>query len=217
MKKKRKLLLYRVVPVAIVLLAWVLCTMVDENPPEPSNIQEEPTRSPAAETPEANVEPNFNKTQKLTKQISEHFPTRAPAALNGRWSQVKSAEDNEYLSTQLNFDDKPVDHYFYRWKKGADGQPNELVGGILPTIASVSGAFPSIEQSHRLAEEVVSNEGSVISLKEVWFLNSERILVPELKVEVQVKNRSEKNAGHEWWYINANSGKIVKRTDADRF
>lgn len=154
---------------------------------------------------------------KLTTKIISFVPTSAPSALKNRWSHVINSEDDLYLDTQLNLDDVPIETYNYRWKKDSSGEASELVAGILPQIKTVNGSFPSQEQSIRLAEDVVNREGDLLSVKEVWSLSSNKVLTPQLKVEVQVKSRTQDSAGHEFWYISVNTGKVVKRTEADRF
>lgn len=153
----------------------------------------------------------------LNANMISHVPTFAPSELNNRWSHTINSEDDLYVDTQLNLDDIPLETYNYRWKKDTSGEASELIAGILPQINSVNGNFPGKEEGIRLAEDLVNREGNLLSVKEVWSLDSNKVLSPQLKVEVQVKSRTQESAGHEYWYISVNSGKIVKRTEADRF
>ena len=183
-----------------------------------TQIKEETQRSPTSvviknKTKEETAEEN----KRLSSKIVSYVPTFAPSELKQRWTHVINSEDDLYLDTQLNLDNIPLETFNYRWKKDSSGDTSELVAGILPQIKSVNGNFPSQEQNIRLAEDVVNKEGDLLSVKEVWSLNSNKVLTPQLKVEVQVKSRTQDSAGHEFWYISVNTGKVVKRTEADRF
>lgn len=153
---------------------------------------------------------------KLTEEVAKKIPTHAPRELKERWSHKSNFEDADYIDTQLHLDGKPIDGYFFKWSKDDKGGIAELVAGTMPEVDRVNGSFPSAGEFQQIVNSVVDSDTQVLSTQEVWNLNSHRVLTPQAKVEVQTKSRSQRSAGHEYWFINLNSGKIVKRVEADR-
>ncbi len=177
-------------------------------------LDSEPVKGPEekAELPEQDLEDETL----LPAKVKAHIPTQAPASLKQRWGHVKTFEDDKFIGSQLTFDKRPLENYFYRWRK--EGEEVELSAGTLPRIDSVKGAFPNSDQVTQVAENMINNEGEILSIQEVWNLNSQRVLSPLIKVEVQSPSQdSGRNSGHEYWFISVNSGKILKRVEADRY
>lgn len=175
-----------------------------------------PSSEPEAETPPYDFKPVAQR-KSVPKIIASFLPESAAAGAKGLWAHKITFEDDAYVGSQLMYDNKPLENYNYRWLKGSNGEPTELVGGTLPNIAAIKGSFTTTEQSHQIAESTVGADGEVLSVKEVWNLNSDRVLSPQIKVEVVAKSRTQRSAGHEYWFIALNTGRVVKRVEADRY
>lgn len=176
-------------------------------------------RAPSAEAPEteeekANIKSSPNP---LAEIIQKHLPKQVPSALRNRMAHVPNFEDDRYLDTQLHLDGRPLENYFYKWLKDDYGTATELVAGTLPRITGVNGSFPAPSEINDIISAAVGSEGDIVSSEEQWALNSQRILNPQAKVHVQTKSRSQRSSGSEYWFINLNTGKIIKRIEADRF
>lgn len=149
--------------------------------------------------------------------IQKHVPTQTPIEDPARWSHHINFQDDLYLDTQLQLDGYPVEGYINKWRKDESGEVIEHVAGTLPKIDRVNGAFPSPAETKDIVNAAVGAEAEVIATEELWSLNSERVLSPQVKVQVLTRSRSQRSSGSEYWFVSLNSGKILKRIEADRF
>jgi hypothetical protein len=149
--------------------------------------------------------------------VNKKIPTLAPRELKERWSHQSNFEDDAYIDTQLHLDGKPLEGYFFKWSKNEQGEASELISGAMPNIERVDGAFPNSSELQQIVNTTLDPDTEVLSTQEVWHLNSSRVLTPQAKVEVKTKSRSQRSSGHEYWFISLNTGKILKRVEADRF
>ncbi|MEZ4814722.1 MAG: hypothetical protein R3A80_05885 [Bdellovibrionota bacterium] len=180
----------------------------------PDSVEIEKKRLPSS-SPQTAEDPKEASQVALPEIVSQQTPKDVPNGLDGRWSHLPNFEDDTYVDTQLLLDGHPLEGYIFKWRKDA-GSISELVAGSMPRIERVSGAFPPEAEVRQIAKDAVGSEGDIISTKQVWNLNSERVLTPQAKVEVQTQSRNKRSSGHEYWFVSLNSGKIVKRVEADR-
>ena len=174
---------------------------------------QETLRKPNADTPA----PKTETLKKTPQRILSYIPTQAPSSLKKRWSHIMNFEDEEYLGSQLTLDGKAIENFYFRWGKDSSGNPTELIAGVLPQVSGVKGSFPSPQEIEGMAEDAAThNPADILFREEVWKLDSKGVLKPEIKMEVQTKSRSGRSAGHEIWMIDATTGEIVNRYDANR-
>lgn len=153
----------------------------------------------------------------LPSIVTKKIPAKAPIEFKDRWTHKSNFEDEDYMDTQLHLDGRPLEGYYFKWSKNEQGEPSELISGSMPSIEKVSGAFPSPSELQYIVNEALDPDTEILSTKEVWNLNSNRVLTPQAKVEVRTQSRGQRSSGHEYWFISLNSGKIIKRVEADRF
>ncbi len=152
----------------------------------------------------------------LPSLVQKHIPAKVPKNLKERFTHTSNFEDDLYIDTRINLDGYPIEGYFFKWRKDDSGAASELVAGTLPNIERVNGSFPADIEVKDIVNQAVGAEGEILSTEKLWSLNSERVLSPQAKVHVQTQSRSQRSSGSEYWFISLNTGKILKRVEADR-
>lgn len=177
------------------------------------------SNSPTSNSPTTERAPNSGQNDENLKPnivIDGPLPQNVPTEITSRLKHIKSYEDESYIETQLSLDGRPLEDYYFKWKKNARGSQDEIISGAMPRIDSIKGNFPSEKEILSLVETTAERNTEILSIKEVWSLSNQRVLFPTAKVQVQTQARNERSNGHEIWFINLNTGKIVKRVEADR-
>jgi hypothetical protein len=214
MKKKSILLLFIMI-FLVAFFSWnksqtkettVALEKTAELPPDSPQTQLKeapPVRSPASTKNE--------KFEKLFKLV----PPAASSHEEGEWAQEITYEDDKYIGSRLVLGGRPVDNYFFKWKKSPDNEAIEHIAGELPLIKDIQGPFPQKEQNAQLAQELTKGKAEIIALQEFWKIDSNSVLSPHLRIQVQYQSNIK--SGHEYWIVDLESGQIVRRIEADRY
>jgi len=214
--KKRHLMLIAGLALLIVLLMISDQEREDQNK-EVEEVSQSAQRIPNSDEPAENVPAAESKTlSPLPVIVQKHIPTKAPKNLKGRFTHTSNFEDDRYIDTRIHLDGHPIDGYYFKWKKDNTGAASELVAGVMPTIERVNGSFPVEFEVKDIVNQAVGADGEILSTEKLWNLNSDRVLSPQAKVHVQTQSRSQRSSGSEYWFISLNTGKVVKRIEADR-
>lgn len=211
---------YLSLSVALVCLLGLILISDKEKEDQHTEVEElsqNAQRVPNSDAPPENITAEAPKTiNRLPALVQKHLPSKAPPNLKERFTHASNFEDDLYIDTRIHLDGYPIEGYYFKWRKDDSGEASELVAGALPSIARVNGSFPAEFEVNDIVNQAVGAEGEILSTEKQWNLNSERVLSPQAKVHVQTKSRSQRSSGNEYWFISLNSGKILKRVEADR-
>jgi hypothetical protein len=147
--------------------------------------------------------------------IKAYLPFKFPPSLNNRWEQKIAYEDDRYITSQLYLDERPLNDYFFKWKK--QGTELSLVAGELPEIKSLAASFPSKNTQSEKITDILQDKASLLSSKEIWILNSKGVLLPFLKIEIQLNEKPKRTNGHEYWIYDLLKDSVTKIIQVDRY
>ena len=150
------------------------------------------------------------------RAIKDYLPFKAPPQLQKRWEHKIVDEDDQYITSQLFLDGRSLAEYFYKWQKIEGSQPT-LVAGELPEISKLESSFPSKNAQNLKLKDLMSNQATLLSSKEVWIIDSTGTLLPFLKIEIQRSEKPKKTNGHEYWMYDISKDLITKTIQADRY
>ncbi len=188
--------------------------MTLENQPSPSFPVEKVT--PPQKIAQKDIpKPSVSRIPANYREIKDFLPFKIPSQLRNRWEQKIVDEDDKYITSQLYLDGRRLEEYFFRWEK-LDSQLS-LVAGELPEVTKLAASFPSKSVQSQKINELLSDQGKLLSSKEIWIIDSTGSLLPFIKIEVQRTEPQKRSNGHEYWIFDILKNKVSKTIQADRY
>jgi hypothetical protein len=188
--------------------------MTLENQPLPS-LPVEKVTTPLKIVKKDIPKPSVSRIPANYREMKDFLPFKIPSQLRNRWEQKIVDEDDKYITSQLYLDGRRLEEYFFRWEK-LDSQLS-LVAGELPEVTKLAASFPSKAVQSQKINELLSDQGKLLSSKEIWIIDSTGSLLPFIKIEVQRSEPQKRSNGHEYWIFDILKNKVSKTIQADRY
>ena len=174
------------------------------------------TSSPSLKQNSTSSKPSISRLPAGERTIKDFLPLKIAPELRRRWEQKIVDEDDRYITSQLYFDGRKLEEYFYKWEKQESGDLF-LVAGELPEASKIAASFPSkLKQSQKI-DALLYGKGKLLSSREVWIIDSSGTIIPFLKIEVQRSEQLKKTTGHEYWMFDLSKDKVRQTIQADRY